>query len=186
MLRKSYVHSYSRAAHNALERRKHDDCLALGSEERERITHYGRVAKMQNAAISDGEALETGLKITTENASRFLEYHEAFRILICITHSCAVRNLADHLSKNHRGTKKERGEVVKQYKSLALDHAKDVALPPPLGQPFPALGKPQQAFICREVECQHISTNRDGIRIHCNKQHGWKSSTEEREHWNSV
>ena len=141
---------------------------------------------MQNAAISDGEALETGLKITTENASRFLEYHEAFRILICTTHGCAVRNLADHLSKNHRGTKKERGEVVKQYKSLALDHAKDVALPPPLGQPFPALGKPQRAFICREAECQHISTNRDGIRIHCNKQHGWKSSAEEREHWNSV
>jgi hypothetical protein len=141
---------------------------------------------MQNAAISDGEALETGLKITTENASQFLEYHEAFRILICTTHGCAVRNLADHLSKNHRGTKKERGEVVKQYKSLVLDHAKDVALPPPLGQPFPALGKPQRAFICREAECQHISTNRDGIRIHCNKQHGWKSSAEERECWNSV
>jgi hypothetical protein len=141
---------------------------------------------MQNAAISDGKALEIGLKITTENASRFLEYHEAFRILICITHGCAVRNLADHLSKNHRGTKKERGEVVKQYKSLALDHAKDIALPPPLGQPFPALGKPQRASICREAECQYISTNRDGIRIHCNKQHGWKSSVEEREYWNPV
>ena len=118
---------------DALERRKRDGRSALSSEERERITYYGRVVKMQNAAISDGEALETGLKITTENASRFLEYHEAFRILICITHGCAVRNLADHLSKNHRGTKKERGEVVKQYKSLALDHAKDIALPPPLG-----------------------------------------------------
>jgi superfamily II DNA helicase RecQ len=141
---------------------------------------------MQNEAISDGEALKTGLKITTENASRFLEYHEAFRILICITHGCAVRNLADHLSKNHRGTKKERGEVVKRYKSLPLDHAKDIALPPPLGQPFPALGKPQRAFICREAECQYISTNRDGIRIHCNKQHGWKSSVEERECWNPV
>ena len=108
---------------------------------------------MQNATVSDREALEIGLKITTDNASRFLEYHEAYRILICVTHGCAVRNLADHLSKNHTGNKRERGEVVKQYKSLVLDHAKDVALPPPLGQPFPALGKPQQAFICREVEC---------------------------------
>ena len=137
---------------------------------------------MQNNAIGDREALDTRLKITTENATRFLKYHEAYGVLICVTHGYAVRNLADHLSKNHGGTKKERGEVVKQYKSLALDHAKDVALPPPLEQPFPALGKPQQAFICREVECQHISTNRDGIRIHCNKQHGWKSSAEEREH----
>jgi len=98
---------------DALERRKRDGRSALSSEERERITYYGRVVKMQNAAISDGKALEPGLKITTENASRFLEYHEAFRILIYITHGCAVRNLADHLSKNHRGTKKERGEVVK-------------------------------------------------------------------------
>jgi hypothetical protein len=110
---KSCVHPCSRAVRDALKRRKRDDRLALSSKERERITYYGRVAKMQNAAISDGEALETGLKITTENVSRFLEYHEAFRILICITHGCAVRNLADYLSKNHRGTKKERGEVVK-------------------------------------------------------------------------
>jgi hypothetical protein len=111
-----------------LKHRKCNDRSALGSKECERITHYGRVAKMQNIAISNSEALETGLKITTENTSRFLEYHKAFQILICITYGCAVYNLADHLSKNHRGTKKERGEVVKQYKSLALDHAKDVAL----------------------------------------------------------
>jgi hypothetical protein len=110
---KSCVYSRSRATRDALKRRKRNDRSALSSEERERITHYSRVAKMQNAVTSDDKALKIGLKITTENASWFLEYHEAFRILICITHGCAVRNLADHLSKNHRGTKKERGEVVK-------------------------------------------------------------------------
>ena len=104
---------HSRAAYNALEHQKCNDRLALGSKERERITYYSRVAKMQNAAISNGKALETGLKITTENASRFLEYYKAFRILIYITYSYAVCNLTDHLSKNHRGTKKEQGEVVK-------------------------------------------------------------------------
>jgi superfamily II DNA helicase RecQ len=182
----SYILSRHRAARDALERRKRDDRSTLGKQERARGLYYDRIAKMQNATVGDCEALETGLKITTENASQFLEYLEVYRILICVTHCCAVSNLADHLSKNHRGTKKERGEVVKQYRSLALYHAKDVALPPPLGQPFPALGKPQRAFICRETECQHISTNRDGIRIHCNKQHGWKSSAEEREHWNPV
>jgi phage anti-repressor protein len=115
----------------------------LSSKERERITYYSQVAKMQNAVISDDKALKIGLKIITENASWFLEYHKAFRILICITYSYVVRNLADYLSKNHRGTKKEQGEVVKQYKSLALDYAKDVALLLLLGQLFPALGKPQ-------------------------------------------
>jgi hypothetical protein len=97
---------------------------------------------MPNATISDGKSLETGLKIIAENASRFLEYYEAYRILVCVIYGYAVRDLADHLSKNHRGTKKERGEVVKQYRSLALYYVKDIALPPPLEPPFPALGKP--------------------------------------------
>jgi hypothetical protein len=113
VLHKSCVHSYSRAAYNVLERRKHNNCSVLGSKEHKRITHYSRVAKMQNAAISNSEALKTGLKIMIENASRFLEYHKAFRILIYITYSYIVCNLTDHLSKNHRGTKKEQGEVVK-------------------------------------------------------------------------
>jgi hypothetical protein len=97
-----------------------------------------------------------------------------------------VRNLADHLSKNHAGSKKERGDVCKRYKSLVLDNAKDVLLPLPLEEPIPALGKPQRAFVCREPECQYISISRKGIRVHCNQNHDWKSSTEEREHWNLV
>jgi superfamily II DNA helicase RecQ len=153
---------------------------------KESVTCYDRSAKMQKPTVSDREALETGLKITTENASRFLEYNDVYRILICVRHGYAVRNLADHLSKNHEGSKKERGEVVRQHKSLVLHNAKDVALPPPLEQPFPALGKPQKAYICREPECQYISAHSNGIRIHCNQRHGWKSSAEEREHWNPV
>jgi hypothetical protein len=52
---------------------------------------------MQNSTVDEQTALETGLKITTENASRFLEYHEAYSVLICTTHHYAVRNLAYHL-----------------------------------------------------------------------------------------
>jgi hypothetical protein len=106
---------------------------------------------MQNNAIGDREALETGLKITTENANRFLEYYEAYGVLVCVTHGYAVRNLTDHLKRNHVSSKKERSEVVKQHKSLLLRTAKEVPLPPPLGEPFPALGRPQRAFICREM-----------------------------------
>jgi hypothetical protein len=108
---------------------------------------------MQNSEISEQEALESGLKITTDNADRFLEYHEVYSVLICVKHGYAVRNLADHLSRNHTGSKKERSDVCKQYKSLVLYNAKDVPLPPPLEKPIPALGEPQRAFICREPEC---------------------------------
>ena len=140
-----------------------------------------RALKMQNNTISQEEALETRLKITTHNADQFLEYHEAYSVLICVKHGYAVRNLAHHLSRNHIGSKKERGEVTKRYKSLVLSHARDTLLPPPLEQPFPALGKPQKGFICQEPECQYISISRKGIRLHCNQKHDWKSSAEQRE-----
>jgi hypothetical protein len=140
-----------------------------------------RFAKMQNNVVDDREALKTGLKITTNNASSFLEYHKAYRVLICIVYSYVIRNLADHLSRNHVGSKRERGEVVRQYRSLLLHDAKHVPLPPPLEQPFLTLGKLQRAFICKEAEYQYLSANCDRIRIHCNKQHNWKSSTEKRE-----
>jgi hypothetical protein len=135
-----------------LRRRKRDDA-ASRSAIRERSTPRNRFTKMQNNTIGDREALETGLKITTENANRFLEYHEAYGVLICVTHGYAVRNLTDHLKRNHISSKKERSEVVKQHKSLLLRTAKEVMLPPPLGEPFPVLGRPQRAFICREPEC---------------------------------
>jgi hypothetical protein len=141
---------------------------------------------MQNSEISEQDALESGLKITTDNADRFLEYHEVYGVLICVKHGYAVRNLADHLSRNHTGSKKERSDVCKRYKSLVLYNAKDVLLPPPLGDPIPALGKPQRAFVCREPECQYISAHPNGIRIHCNQAHRWKASSEGQTYWNAV
>ena len=120
--------------------------------ERRALTE-NRFLKMQNNVADDREVLKIGLKITTNNASRFLEYHEVYRVLICIVYGYAICNLADHLSRNHTGSKRERGEVVRQYRSLLLHDAKHVPLPPPLEQPFLALGKPQRAFICKEAEC---------------------------------
>jgi hypothetical protein len=75
---------------------------------------------MQNNVVDDQEALKTELKITTNNASSFLEYYEAYRVLICVVHGYAIRNLADHLSRSHIGSKRERDEVVRQYRSLLL------------------------------------------------------------------
>ena len=103
---------------------------------------------MQNNTISEEEALETGFKITTDNASRFLEYYEAYSVLICVKHGYAVCNLADHLSRNHIGSKKEQGKVIKRYKSLVLNQVRDILLLLLLEQPFLALGELQRGFIC--------------------------------------
>jgi hypothetical protein len=50
-----------------------------------------------NNDISEEGVVEIGLKITTENAGQFLEYHEAYGVLICVKHGYTVRNLANHL-----------------------------------------------------------------------------------------
>ena len=76
---------------------------------------------MQNNTISKEEVLETRFKITIDNASRFLEYYKAYGVLIYVKHSYAVCNLADYLSRNYIGSKKERGKVIKQYRSLVLN-----------------------------------------------------------------
>jgi hypothetical protein len=68
---------------------------------------------MQNNAIGDREALDTGPKIIIENATCFLKYHKAYGVLIYVTHGYAVRNLADHLKRNHISSKKEQSDVVK-------------------------------------------------------------------------
>lgn len=81
---------------------------------------------MQNNTTGDREAIETGLKITVENADRFLEYYEAYGVLICTTHGYVVRNLADHLKRNHISSKKEQSEVAKQHKSLLLKPVREV------------------------------------------------------------
>jgi superfamily II DNA helicase RecQ len=168
-----------------LRRRKCDIAADLIAGQARHARFY-RALKMQNNDVNEEEAVETGLKITTENAGRFLEYHEAYGVLICVKHGYAVRNLADHLSRNHTGSKRERGEVIKRYRSLVLCNAKDVFLPPPLERPIPALGKPQRAFVCREPECQYISAHPNGIRIHCNKRHNWKASIGEQTYWHPV
>lgn len=95
---------------------------------------------MQTDVLDDREALETGLKITVNDSSRFLEYHEAYGVLICVKHGYAVRNLTDHLKRHHSSSKKERTEVLKQQKHLVLRSAKEAPLPPPLQDPFSALG----------------------------------------------
>lgn len=41
-------------------------------------------------------------------------------------------------------------------------------------------------YICEEPHCEKISKSRDEIRKHCNREHDWKSTTEEREHWHQV
>jgi hypothetical protein len=134
----------------------------------------------------DVDTVRTGQKITTENSDRFLQYEDGFGVLICAVHGYAVRDLAYHFQKYHTGSGKEKSAVVKKLEHYQLREPKAVLLPSLLGVPFESLRKPKKAYICDEPECEKISINRNGIRIHCNIDHEWKSTEAEREHWHEV
>lgn len=131
-------------------------------------------------------ATKSSRAITVENAEEYLQWLPEYRIIICLEHQYAVRSVAHHLRIYHSGTDVVKKAVVALLASHDLHVPKDVPAPKPLGVPFPQLGDPLHAFICDEPECERISVSRDEIRKHCNKDHGWKSSKEDREHWHPV
>jgi uncharacterized C2H2 Zn-finger protein len=91
-----------------------------------------------------------------------------------------------HLRDYYLIPQKIQREIVKEYSEYALLGLRDVPLPPPFGPLFEILRKPTDAFLCDEEVCGFISINRDGVRKHSNKKHGWKLTRRDREHWTSV
>jgi len=91
-----------------------------------------------------------------------------------------------HLRDYYSIPQKIQREIVKEYSEHALLGPRDVPLSPPFGPPFEILRKPTDAFLCDKEVCGFISINRDGVRKHSKKKHGWKSTRRDREHWTSV
>ena len=126
------------------------------------------------------------LAITIDNAKETLEWQPEYGIIICRNHGYAIGSVAQHLCVYHAGKDTEKKAVVDFLSKHVLQNPKDVLLPLPLEQPFEALRKPQRGFICNEPECERITVSRDEIRKYCNRDHSWKSSKDEREHWHHV
>jgi hypothetical protein len=87
---------------------------------------------------------EDGQKITTDNAHKFFEWHEQYRVLICNVYYYAVRNLSSYLQNYHSGSIKEKRVVVDLLKNCKIRETKDVILPLSLRVLFTLLGKPLQ------------------------------------------
>ncbi|KAK3615832.1 hypothetical protein LTR56_026357 [Elasticomyces elasticus] len=149
------------------------------------------------SAQSDGPASATthvqtvdtqkkSVRISTSNANEYLLYLRDYGVLICRVHGFAVRQLENHLRIAHQGSAKDRREVVGMFTHCRSRAPPTVPLLEPLQEPFEALALPQKAFLCAAPECGVISISRDGIRIQCNKAHGWRSSAKQRIYWGQV
>jgi hypothetical protein len=157
--------------------------MASESIEASRFSGDTRSASKQS---SRSKTIKSATIITVDNADEFLRWIPEYRIIICCEHEYAIGSVAQHLRIFHSGKDVEKRAVVTAFASYELQTPRHVPLPPPLGHPFQELGKPTLAFICEEPECERISISRDEMRKHCNREHGWKSSKEHREHWHRV
>ena len=122
-------------------------------------------------------------RVTVDKVDAVFEYLGDYGVLVCKEHGYAVRALDDHLKRLHRTTVAGRKAIAAHLTDRPILHPTQVPLPPPLEPPFDCLGPPKRAYICDEDECDELSINRDVIRIHCNRAHGWKSTPEQRTHW---
>ena len=150
------------------------------------VARFGGDTRKTSKQSSRSKRVKSDTVITVENANDFLQWIPEYKVIVCREHEYAIGSVAQHLRIFHSGKDVEKRKVAIAFASYDLQTPKDVALPPPLGEPFQELGKPILAFICEEPECERISISRDEMRKHCNRAHNWKSSKEDREHWHYV
>jgi hypothetical protein len=126
-------------------------------------------------------------------------YLSAYSVLICVEHRCAVYGLDEHLKRHHSLPAARRRELLAAYRGFAIYALKHVTLPAPSSAPIAELGRAQDAFLCCQQEeeeagtgagaavaagaaaaaqqrrsCRYITTNRQGMRKHTNRQHSVK------------
>ena len=141
-----------------------------------------------NSTIASDSAIgfEDGLEIAIANVDEWLYYDSHYKVLVCRYHGYAVRNLATHLRLQHKVRSSERSAIEKRYGACELLEPAQVAIPPSLQAPLDWLGSPMRGFQCDEPGCSKISISRDEIRKHCYKEHAWKSTVDDPEHWHAV
>ncbi|KAF4546948.1 Orsellinic acid-like protein [Elsinoe fawcettii] len=124
--------------------------------------------------------------ITPANVHEILQYEPRFKVIICTTHKAAIRGLAKHLNRHHVASSAHKKYIVDKYSQYEVVDPRNVPLPEPLGPAFGSLGRPLQAYICEEEECEELSVSRDRISKHCRQNHAWRWSRDAPEYWHTV
>lgn len=140
----------------------------------------------QNSASAQHALITAPSDVVADNIEELLYYNPDYKVLVCKGYGYALQNLEHHLQDYHLITLRTRKATVRKYAHCQVLGPASVRLPPPLKAPFSVLGRPIDALLCEEEECDFISINRSAIAKHCNKAHGWRSKKEDPEHWRRV
>jgi hypothetical protein len=85
---------------------------------------------------------EQGQRVTVDNTHELFVWYKDYRALVCTEHSYAVQNVSSYLRVYHYRSTKEKRAVADIFTDYNIRAPKDILLPPPLGIPLLALGKP--------------------------------------------
>ena len=113
------------------------------------VARFGGDTRKTSKQSSRSKRVKSDTVITVENANDFLQWIPEYKVIVCREHEYAIGSVAQHLRIFHSGKDVEKRKVAIAFASYDLQTPKDVALPPPLGEPFQELGKPILAFIQR-------------------------------------
>jgi hypothetical protein len=129
------------------------------------------------------------------SVSDIFYYLADYQVLVCRQHAIGLQNVEAHLCKHHSIGSAARHQLYRQlreYGWLPTLPPAAVALPPPLGPAFAALGQPRLGFACQlggNYCCSFISLDRTNLHKHVNSIHqeSWpKNLTKEGIFYNHV
>ena len=114
------------------------------------------------------------------------EYLTDYRLLVCKEHEYAVRNLKTHLRLQHTYSTTVKTAVIQHFQGHEIRNPEGVVVPPEMVASVAALGMPKCGYLCATAHCGFISVDRKNIATHCRKEHDWKSTGDDRQHWVDI
>jgi hypothetical protein len=109
---------------------------------------------------------------SSDDASSYLCYLPSYQVLICRKHTTAIHNLDKHLRVQHKVSLQKRRAILEEYKDWRIKPPEEVALPPPMAEPFQVLGDPIDGFQCQATGCKYVTINFNIFKSHCKQGHG--------------
>ena len=108
-------------------------------------------------------------QLTISNCDNFFCFLEEYSVLVCKQHCTAIVSLDAHLRKYHAVSATLRRQIIERFSCFETVPPSEVENPDEPAQPIEELGKPLNGVQCKA--CRWITTNKDQMRMHCNKIH---------------
>jgi hypothetical protein len=112
--------------------------------------------------------MRAAAELTDVDMFRQFEYLEDFKLLVCKSHSHAMRNVKRHLEEQHIETEIVNKAATARFTALEIHDPRAVEVPITLIAPFASLSPPVNGFLYggKDGKCAFLSTNDQSISRH--------------------